>query len=251
MSQSPHKRTHALKAILEKESSPKGPVLTQLRDDLDPAQDCLPDPLADCLPDSLLDSLPDSFPDGLLGPSPHPASNCTGTQSPSLTAPAPRQSITAMATLLSKEISKSASSLDLDEADLRAWIYLQQSAPSTAMVALLRTMRHLQLDPLSDEISLIQHEDGHWQAHITIEGCCALLNRHPQFDGLTFTQSDTNITGVPEWIECTIYRRDRAVPITVREYLVEVQADKPLWKKMPRRMLRHRALQQCVRLAIT
>ena len=156
-----------------------------------------------------------------------------------------------MATLLNKEISKSAASLDLDEADLRAWIYLQQSAPSTATLALLRTMRQLKLDPLSDEISLIQYEDGHWQAHITVEGCCTLLNRHPQFNGLTFTQSESNIMGAPEWIECTIYRRDRTVPITVREYLVEVQTDKPIWKKMPRRMLRHRALQQCVRLAIS
>jgi hypothetical protein len=164
--------------------------------------------------------------------------------------PVPRQSVAALATLLNREISKSAASLDLDEADLKAWLSLQQSAPSTAVLVLLRTMRQLQLDPLRDEVCLMQHEDGRWQAYITFEGCCTLLNRHPQFNGLTFTQSDTDNTGIPAWIECTIYRRDREVPITVREYLVEVEADKPMWKKMPRRMLRHRALQQCVKLAM-
>ena len=40
------------------------------------------------------------------------------------------------------------------------------------------------------------------------------------------------------------------MPITVREYLIEVRSDKDVWKKMSRRMLRHRALQQCVRLAM-
>lgn len=40
------------------------------------------------------------------------------------------------------------------------------------------------------------------------------------------------------------------MPITVREYFVEVRNSHEMWQKMPRRMLRHRALQQCVRLAI-
>ena len=63
-------------------------------------------------------------------------------------------------------------------------------------------------------------------------------------------QADTLIDGVPEWIECAIYRKDRTVPTTVREYLTEVKGENEIWRKMPRRMLRHRALQQCVRLAI-
>jgi hypothetical protein len=69
-------------------------------------------------------------------------------------------------------------------------------------------------------------------------------------NGLVFNQADTLIDGVPEWIECTIHRKDREVPTTVREYLTEVRGENTIWQKMPRRMLRHRALQQCVRLAI-
>jgi RecT family len=104
--------------------------------------------------------------------------------------------------------------------------------------------------PLCDEISFTQYEDGTWQSFITIEGCAKLLNQHAQFEGLSFNQSETLIDGVPEWIECAIYRKDRVIPIITREYLVEVKTDKEIWQKMPRRMLRHRALQQCVRLAI-
>jgi len=50
-------------------------------------------------------------------------------------------------------------------------------------------------------------------------------------------------------MECSIYRHDRILPITVKEYSAEIKTEHLLWKTMPRRMLRHRALQQCARLA--
>ena len=251
MKKSTHKGAAALKAILEKDFSAPELVLTQARDELDSMNPPHNMPIHTVLQAIGAESLSDPSSDPMPEPTVQAFASAVNSQSESPCTPIQKQSITAMATLLNKEINKSAVSLDLDEADLMAWINLQHSVPSTAILSLLRTMRQLQLDPLSNEIGTIQHEDGRWQAYITIEGCCTLLNRHPQFNGLTFTQSDASITGIPEWIECTIYRRDRAVPITVREYLVEVQADKPIWKKMPRRILRHRALQQCVRLALT
>ena len=114
----------------------------------------------------------------------------------------------------------------------------------------MRIIQRLHLDPLCEEIGFTQYDDGHWQVFITNEGCSKLLNQHPQFNGLVFNQADTLVEGVPEWVECSIYRRDRIMPITVREYLIEVRSEKEIWQKMPRRMLRHRALQQCVRLAM-
>jgi hypothetical protein len=153
--------------------------------------------------------------------------------------------------LIEKELAKAANQLDIDEKELQAWVDLQIEVPAKSILALLRSMQSLHLDPLSEEIGLTQYEDGHWQVFITIEGCSKLLNQHPQFSGLLFNQADTLIDGIPEWIECSIYRRDRTVPTTVREYLMEVRGENTIWQKMPRRMLRHRALQQCVRLAIT
>jgi len=161
------------------------------------------------------------------------------------------QSIELFHSLIDKELVRAATGLEIDEKELQAWVDLQLEVPAKTILTLLRTIQNLHLDPLNEEISFTQYEDGNWQVFITIEGCSKLLNQHSQFNGLVFNQADTLIEGIPEWIECSIYRRDRMMPITVREYFVEVRSDKEIWKKMPRRMLRHRALQQCVRLAIT
>jgi hypothetical protein len=160
------------------------------------------------------------------------------------------QSIELFNNLIEKELAKAASGLGIDESELKAWVDLQIEMPAKTILTLLRMMQSLHLDPLSEEIGFAQYEDGQWQVFITIEGCSKLLNQHPQFNGLHFTQADTLVDGLPEWIECSIYRKDREVPTTVREYLAEVKGENEIWKKMPRRMLRHRALQQCVRLAI-
>ena len=160
------------------------------------------------------------------------------------------QSISLFNGLIDKELARAAAGLGIDEGELKAWIDLQIDVPAKTILTILRSMQSLHLDPLCEEISFTQYDDGQWQVFITIEGCSKLLNQHPQFNGLVFNQADTLIDGVPEWMECSIYRKDRTVPTTVREYLLEVRGDNPIWQKMPRRMLRHRALQQCVRLAI-
>jgi hypothetical protein len=160
------------------------------------------------------------------------------------------ESINLFNRLIRKEVCKAAEQLEIDESELMSWIDLQIEVPAKTVLVMLRTMQNLHLDPLNEEISFTQYEDGHWQVFITIEGCTKLLNQHSQFNGLIFNQSETLIDGIPEWIECSIYRRDRIMPITVREYLIEVRSEKEIWQKMPRRMLRHRALQQCVRLAM-
>ena len=160
------------------------------------------------------------------------------------------QSIGLFNRLIDQELGRAAAGLDIDAAELKAWVDLQMQVPAKAILVLLRSMQSLHLDPLCEEIGFTQFEDGQWQVLITIEGCSKLLNQHPQFNGLVFNQANTLIDGVPEWIECTIHRKDREVPTTVREYLTEVRGENSIWQKMPRRMLRHRALQQCVRLAI-
>lgn len=161
------------------------------------------------------------------------------------------QSIDLFYSLIKKELAKAATGLGIDEAELKAWVDLQIDVPAKTILTVLRMMQSLHLDPLLEEIGLAQYEDGQWHVFITIEGCAKLLNHHPQFNGLLFNQANTLIDGVPEWIECSIYRKDREVPTTVREYYIEVKGETAIWQKMPRRILRHRALQQCVRLAIT
>jgi hypothetical protein len=216
------KRSHALKELLEKQET----SLLEIQEDL-PFES----------PDRAVNVKNDQF----------------GSDRPTLpveTSSNLSESIDIFHELISKEIGNAATLLEIDEQELKAWIDLQIEVPAKTILAMLRTMQHWQLDPLQEEIGFAQYEDGNWQVFISIDGCSKLLNEHGQFNGLVFKQADTLIEGVPEWMECSIYRRDRIMPVTVREYFVEVRNSNEMWQKMPRRMLRHRALQQCVRLAI-
>ena len=153
--------------------------------------------------------------------------------------------------LIAKEIRLTAKTLGLEESELQAWVDLQVMAPKQTLLALLRLAKANNLDPLQEEVALALYEDSHWQAYITVEGYSKLLNRHPAFDGMSFTQSEETTNGIPTWMECTIYRKDRSKPTVVREYFEEVKGDQAIWQKMPRRMLRHKVMQQCARLAIS
>ena len=152
--------------------------------------------------------------------------------------------------LIAKEIAKTAGVLELSVDELQAWIDLQIMTPSHTLLALLRIAREHHLDPLKEEVALALYDDCHWQAYITVEGYSKLLNNQPAFDGIAFSQSEETANGIPLWMECTIYRKDRSHPIVVREYFDEVKGEQEIWQKMPRRMLRHRVMQQCARLAV-
>jgi len=152
--------------------------------------------------------------------------------------------------LIAKEIAITAKQLDLEEAELQAWIDLQVMAPKQTLLALLRLARTNNLDPLKEEVALALYEDCHWQAYITVQGYSKILNSHPAFDGISFTESLEKTNDIPIWMECTIYRKDRSLPTLIREYFEEVKSDQAIWQKMPRRMLRHRVMQQCARLAM-
>ena len=150
--------------------------------------------------------------------------------------------------LIQKEISACAGLIDVEADELQAWIDLQIAVPDKTILTLLRVAKQYELDPLQEEVLLTQYDD-HWQVSISVDGWIKLINKHPAFAGMSFTESPQTDQGSPLWMEYTIHRSDRVIPTTVREYLTEVKTDSDIWKKMPRRMLRHRALQQCARLA--
>ena len=133
--------------------------------------------------------------------------------------------------------------------ELNIWLNHIQNTPETIQHNALRLILKHGLDPFTDEIAIHRYEDGHWQAFITIDGWSKLINEHPAFNGISFTESTELIGGIPSWMGCAIYRNDRVVPIEVKEYLCEIQTEHSIWKEMPRRMLRHRVIAQCARLA--
>jgi len=150
---------------------------------------------------------------------------------------------------LIQTVSNIATVLPLEEAELALWLEDYVHLPPRVLLHFLHQIRKYRLDPLSDEIMLFKNPEGQYQTLITIDGWMRLINQDPQFAGMTFKESPELELGIPLWMECSIYRHDRILPITVKEYSAEIRTEHLLWKTMPRRMLRHRSIQQCARLA--
>lgn len=139
--------------------------------------------------------------------------------------------------------------LKIDTIELENWCVQQETILIKTMVNLLTHAKRYVLNPILGEIACDYSDELGWQVYIPIDGWVTLILREPNFQGMAFTQAEKEEQGVPIWMECTIYRCDRVVPMTVREYLSEVKTNHPSWQKFPRRMLRYKALQQCARLA--
>ena len=151
--------------------------------------------------------------------------------------------------LIQKEIIAAAQLIEIDPLELFAWMDLFKAVPEKTRLCLLRMILEYRLDPLKEELFLHCYDNGQWQVLISVDGWIKLISRHSHFVGMAFTESSQMINDIPTWIECAIYRSDRTMPMVVREYFVEVKQETQIWQKMPRRMLRHRALQQCARLS--
>ena len=152
--------------------------------------------------------------------------------------------------LIEDQIKVTAGELKIKEAYLKTWLGNFSNAPVMSQFSLLRLIECYGLDPFLEEIDLIQYEDQSWQAVITTQGYARLINACPQFKGIHYTYSEPESSTISPWIECAIYRTDREGPITVREYYLEAKRDTIAWQKMPRRMLRNRAFQQCAKMAL-
>ena len=150
---------------------------------------------------------------------------------------------------LQKNIDRAAASLNMDEDTLKVWLKERLFIEPSVLLSFLHQIVQYKLNPLSGEIALINLEDGRHQTMITMDGWCKLINAHPQFAGMTFRESTVLQDGIPAWIECCIYRHDRILPITIKEYYEEIKTEHAIWVSMPRRMLRHRTIQQCARVA--
>jgi len=150
--------------------------------------------------------------------------------------------------ILEKTIAHAAKVLNIEVDELQLWLDQHQGITSYTQVQLLRLASKHLLDPLSDEISIMETKEG-FLPFITIDGWAKLMNQHPQYAGMSLREPTESNSQLPAWMECTIYRNDRILPIVVKEYLEEVMTIHPSWQQMPRRMLRHRVIQQCARLA--
>lgn len=117
--------------------------------------------------------------------------------------------------------------------------------PSNEQVAaFLIVANHHQLNPFTKEVHGFVDKRGGIVPIVGVDGWAKKINEHQQFDGMDFEQDDEKCT-------CTIYRKDRSHPVRVTEYLIECKQASPAWTSHPKRMLRHRAMVQCARIAFS
>lgn len=110
------------------------------------------------------------------------------------------------------------------------------------MTALMVVANQYGLNPWTREIYAFPDKQNGIVPVVGVDGWSRIINEHDQFDGMEFEQDDTSCT-------CRIYRKDRGRPVTVTEYLSECKRNTGPWQSHPKRMLRHKAMIQCARLA--
>ena len=110
------------------------------------------------------------------------------------------------------------------------------------MMALLIVADQYGLNPWTKEVYAFPDKNNGIVPVVGVDGWARIINAHEQFDGMEFQQDETSCT-------CTIYRKDRSHPVSVTEYMAECKRGTGPWGSHPRRMLRHKAMIQCARLA--
>ena len=111
------------------------------------------------------------------------------------------------------------------------------------MSALLIVANQYALNPWTKEIYAFPDKNNGIVPVVGVDGWSRIINGNPMFDGMDFTQDDDSCT-------CRIYRKDRNHPIAITEYMSECKRNGiGPWVSHPKRMLRHKAMIQCSRLA--
>jgi phage recombination protein Bet len=127
---------------------------------------------------------------------------------------------------------------------LKSVAFKAPNASNEQLLALCVTANQYGLNPFTKELYAFPDKGGGIVPIVSVDGWSRILNDSPQFDGLDFVEAEDG-----SWIECVIYRKDRAHPIKAREYMAECRRDTAPWKSHPRRMLRHKAMIQAARMA--
>lgn len=152
-----------------------------------------------------------------------------------------------MSTALTTLTHKLATRLDMGDGaglieTLKATAFKGQVSDAQ-MTALMVVANQFGLNPWTKEIYAFPDKNNGIVPVVGVDGWSRIINQHPQFDGMDFEQDAESCT-------CIIYRKDRNHPIKVTEWMSECKrANVGPWQSHPKRMLRHKAMIQCARLA--
>lgn len=124
---------------------------------------------------------------------------------------------------------------------------LMPKATNEEMLSFVVVANQYGLNPFTREIYAFPARNGGIQPVVSVDGWIKMMNSHPEFDGILFTTDEKD--GKTHSVTATIYLKNRTHPVEVTEYFIECSRNTEPWKVNPRRMLRHKALIQCARVA--
>lgn len=146
------------------------------------------------------------------------------------------------------EITRTAPSHELVEAMKAHVARAAKGASDAEVAAFIAVCNQMALNPIVGEVHAMRDRSGTLRPVPSIDGWVKVTRSQPDFRGIEFAENRDEDDCLVS-ITCTIHVDGWATPCRVTEYLCECKRHTEPWKAMPTRMLRHRALIQCARVA--
>lgn len=134
------------------------------------------------------------------------------------------------------------------------------------MMALLIVADQYGLNPFTKEIYAYPDKNKGIIPVVGVDGWSRIMNGHKEYDGINFMPSSETVTmkgskECPVAMQCIIHRKDRSHPTIITEFMDECYRE-PFkgkdgyitngpWQSHPKRLLRHKAMIQCARIAFS
>lgn len=149
---------------------------------------------------------------------------------------------------LIRDVANIAGMSDANEcAEVLANSIIPNNARPAEIITFLAIAKQYRLNPITKEIYAFANRGG-VQPIVSIDGWLKIINSHPQFNGMEFSDH-LAADGSLQSVTCRIFRKDREHAVEVTEYMNECRRNTDPWKQWPSRMLRHKATIQAARYA--
>lgn len=130
---------------------------------------------------------------------------------------------------------------------LKTSIMKGKNVSNEQMALFLMICKKYELDPIVGHVHCVPLR-GAVIPIVSIDGWVQLLHNNRECNGIRLDENfDKN--GNLESVTCHIYKKGWEHPVSVTEYFKECNQNNQVWKQYPTRMLRHKALIQCARVA--
>jgi len=124
---------------------------------------------------------------------------------------------------------------------------MPKNASKEEVAAFLMVAKEYDMNPILREIHAFPKKGGGITPVVGVDGWAKMITRNPDFDGVEFEYE--NQEGKPVSTTCILYKKSCTRPTKITELYSECYRKTEPWNNMPHRMLRHKALMQCGRVA--